>query len=113
MKPSEIITLMKHYRMLEPEPRTSREKFTSAVQYLMIKNNNMKPVQLAKHINVAPSYVRRKISEGRWTFEDIDDVAKLFKCDQGDLIHGYKRMAQRDREAARKTSEEPQGEEDV
>lgn len=106
MQANEVIAIMRHKRWLDREPQTTREKITSAVRYMMVKNG-IRNYQLAQELHdVSPTYIRRKLSEHRWTLEDLDKLPGVLGRETPDYVGGYRRMAQIDEEAFGQTEEE-------
>ena len=102
MEPHEIITLMKHYRWLEKEPKTSREQIGSSVRYLMLQSNMKAPdlvdaMEEVDHI-ISYKYIDKKIQEARWTVDDLDVLQKIFDREPGDITFGYRHLAHQDEE---------------
>lgn len=106
MQSNEVIAIMRHKGWLKKEPKSTREKITSAVRYMMVKTGT-KNYQLAHELHdVSPSYIRRKLSEHRWTLEDLDVLPFVLGRDAPDYVGGYRRMAQIDDEEAIGKTEE-------
>lgn len=96
MAPQEIIAIMRHKGWLKREPRSTREKITSATRYMMIKKG-FSIAEFASHLDdSSPSYTRRKISEDRWKMEDLDRLPSIFGRSSPDYVGGYLRMAELD-----------------
>jgi hypothetical protein len=119
MNPDEVITLMRHWKMIPADGATSRRKITSAVRYMMIMNGHRNK-DLAQALNAAAQeltgaqthrsadYVRRKINDERWVMEDLDQLAHIYGRKPGDYVGGYQRLAQLDRseDTAKDTEDE-------
>lgn len=96
MTPQEIIAIMRHKGWLKMEPQMAREKITSAVRYMMIKNG-FTNANLARHLdNSSPNYIRRKLSEDRWKMDDLDLLPQIFGRTPPDYVAGYLWMAELD-----------------
>lgn len=92
MQPIEIVAVMRSKGWLRKEPACTREKITSSVRYLLI-THQMGTKQLALELgDVAPTYIRRKLSENRWRIEDLDLLEQTFGISTSDIVAGYKRL---------------------
>lgn len=112
MQANEIIAIMRSRGWLRKEPQKTREKVTSAVRYMMVKNH-MTNAELAQELTnpsgvqtVYPSYIRRKLSEHRWRLEDLDELPDILGREVSDYVGGYRRMAQIDDEEHQTAAEE-------
>lgn len=92
MRPAEIIAIMRSRGWLRTEPADTRERITSSVRYLLVKNG-MTVKDLAGEIGgVAVSYIRQKVSDHRWRLEDLDTLEDAFAVPVSDIVAGYRRL---------------------
>lgn len=69
----------------------ARENITDSVRHLMV-DHGMKAPELANRLGLTPRYMTRKLSEGRWTVDEIPVLARVFGVDEGDFFHGYQHI---------------------
>lgn len=67
---------------------SSREVVSQSVRVLC-EDAGMSNDELARYLNRAPDYLRRKIKEGRWTLDDIDSLATLFEVQPYEIVRGF------------------------
>lgn len=83
---------MRHQGWLTKEPKKVEELITSSVRYLMIRNQVTSKL-LAQELHISPKYIRRKLTEYRWTPGDLDKLPNIFGYEPHDYVQGYQHMA--------------------
>lgn len=66
----------------------TRTTVSSTIRQLMI-DQGMNFTELASSLGISPSYMPRKIYEGRWNFDDLDRLAEIFGLEPADIVRGY------------------------
>lgn len=95
LDPEQIIGVMHHQGMLATEPATTRERITSAVHYMMIKNG-IGPETLARALGTASGahYIQsRKMRGHHWKVDDLDALGELFGLHPAEFAFGYQAIA--------------------
>lgn len=67
---------------------STRSTITVTVKHLLIERG-MNNTQLADLLGVSKSYMPRKISEARWTVDELDSLADIFQLEPADFVRGY------------------------
>lgn len=66
----------------------TRTTISATVKHLLV-DTGMKKSQLAVNLGVSSAYMPRKISEGRWTVDELDTLAEIFDVQPEDFVRGY------------------------
>jgi hypothetical protein len=72
----------------------TRSTVSATVRHLLI-SRGMRNADLADRFaergrRVSRAYMSRKIYEERWTMEDLDFLAEIFRLEPADFVRGYR-----------------------
>ena len=68
----------------------ARKTITESVKRLM-RAHNMDESALADRMGIASHYMPNKMRDMRWTMEDLDRLAEIFKVDAADIVSNKRR----------------------
>lgn len=66
----------------------TRSRISATVRALMF-TRGMSYKSLAGRMGLSETYLPRKISENRWTVDELDLLAKVFSMEPEDFVRGY------------------------
>lgn len=70
---------------------STRNTISATIRHLLIERG-MRNADLADRLKVSHSYMPRKISESRWTVDELDILAEIFHLDPADFVRGYQHI---------------------
>lgn len=100
MEPDHVIAVMRHKGLLAREPANTKERITSAVHYMMIKNS-VGPEILARALGTSSGahYIQsRKLRGHHWKVSDLDCLGELFGLHPAEFAYGYQAIAESETE---------------
>lgn len=67
---------------------TTRNTISRSVRNLMRKSGFRSAGELAEAMGVSSEYMPRKLNEGRWSVDDVDQLAEVFGVTPSEIITG-------------------------
>jgi DNA-binding Xre family transcriptional regulator len=89
--PADIIQGYVHLRTItdpQRDPENLRDRLTATVRHLMLDHNETAE-DLAVILGVRPSSFERKLTDTRWTLENVLALADHYGVEPSDIIAGY------------------------